>query len=137
MRRQKAREVRRLNMITAQELSDSQAVNVTGIFPKWNPNGVYYGNTEQGETVIVQFEGELFRCISPHTSQADWDPKKAVSLWVGCADQAEEWPEWKQPAGAHDAYSKGAKVTSEGKHWISNVDNNVWKPGEYGWDLQE
>lgn len=137
MRKQKAREARRLNMMIAQGLSDRQANYLPGMYPEWNPNSVPYGNAEKGETVIVQFEGGLYRCISPHTSQADWDPKKAVSLWTGCADPAEEWPEWKQPAGTHDAYSKGAKVSYNGKHWISNAENNVWKPGEYGWDLQE
>ncbi len=135
MRKEKAREARRLNMLTAQGLSDSQAVNLPGMFPEWNPNGVSYGG--EGETIIVRFEGELFRCINPHVSQADWDPKTAVSLWVSCADPAEEWPEWKQPAGAHDAYSEGAKVSYNGQRWISNVDGNVWKPGEYGWNIQE
>ena len=46
---------------------------------------------------------------------------------------AEEWPEWSQPLGAHDAYSKGAKVSHNGKHWISDLDANVWEPGQYGW----
>jgi hypothetical protein len=27
----------------------------------------------------------------------------------------------------------GAKVSHNGKHWISDVDNNVWEPGVYGW----
>ena len=49
------------------------------------------------------------------------------------SDPAEEWPEWSQPVGAHDAYSKDAKVSHNGKHWISNVDSNVWEPGVYGW----
>ena len=39
----------------------------------------------------------------------------------------------KQPTGAQDAYAKGAKVSHNGKHWISDVDNNVWEPGVYGW----
>ena len=42
-------------------------------------------------------------------------------------------PEWSQPLGAHDAYSKGAKVSHNGKHWISDLDANVWEPGQYGW----
>ena len=28
---------------------------------------------------------------------------------------------------------KGAKVSRNSKHWISDVDNNVWEPGVYGW----
>jgi len=44
-------------------------------------------------------------------------------------------PEWKHPAGAHDAYMKGAKVMYNGKTYVSTEDNNVWAPGVYGWDL--
>lgn len=47
---------------------------------------------------------------------------------------SEEYPEWVQPTGAHDAYSIGDKVSYNGKHWMSNVNGNVWIPGEYGWD---
>lgn len=35
--------------------------------------------------------------------------------------------------GAQDAYNKGDKVSHDGKHWVSDVDNNVWAPGVYGW----
>lgn len=70
---------------------------------------------------------------SGHTSQADWTPDTAASLWTPVSDPAEEWPEWSQPVGAHDAYSKDAKVSHNGKHWTSTVDSNVWEPGVYGW----
>lgn len=49
------------------------------------------------------------------------------------ADPAQEWPEWIQPTGAHNAYAKGAKVSHNGKRWISDVDANTWEPGVYGW----
>ncbi len=83
---------------------------------------------------IRRYNGKLYKCVQDHTSQADWTPDAAVSLWSVTADPAEEWPEWSQPVGAHDAYAKGDKVSCDGKHWQSNTDNNVWKPGVYGWD---
>ena len=43
------------------------------------------------------------------------------------------YPEWKQPTGAHDAYKTGDKVSYGGKVWVSNINNNVWEPGVYGW----
>lgn len=79
------------------------------------------------------YGGKLYRCVQAHTSQVGWEPDKAVSLWSTAADPAEEWPEWSQPLGAHDAYAEGAKVSHNGKHWTSNVANNVWEPGVYGW----
>lgn len=83
------------------------------------------------------FNGALYKCVQDHTSQAEWTPDTASSLWAGTSDPAEEWPAWSQPVGAHDAYSSGAKVSHNGKHWISSVDNNVWEPGVYGWTEQE
>lgn len=79
----------------------------------------------------------IYKCVQDHTSQAEWTPDTASSLWAGTSDPAEEWPAWSQPVGAHDAYSSGAKVSHNGKHWISSVDNNVWEPGVYGWTEQE
>lgn len=81
---------------------------------------------------LRRHNGVLYKCVQEHTSQADWTPDTAVSLWSVAADPAEEWPAWSQPVGAHDAYAKGAKVSHNGKHWTSNVDSNVWEPGTAG-----
>lgn len=82
-------------------------------------------------------DGKLYKCLQDHTSQEDWAPPAAVSLWVAVADPAEEWPEWSQPLGAHDAYNAGDKVSHNGQHWTSDVDANVWEPGVYGWTENE
>lgn len=47
--------------------------------------------------------------------------------------EEDEYPEWVQPTGAHDAYEQGAKVSHNGKKWTSDVSANVWEPGVYGW----
>ena len=54
-------------------------------------------------------------------------------------DPGDEWPEWVQPTGAHNAYSNGDKITYNGKHYISTIDGNVWSPDAYpaGWQVQE
>lgn len=82
-------------------------------------------------------DGKLYKCLQDHTSQEDWTPPAAVSLWVAVADPAEEWPEWSQPVGAHDAYNQGDKVSHNGQHYTSDVDANVWEPGVYGWTAAE
>ncbi len=102
------------------------------MFPEWNPDGYDYFAGER-----VKYNGLLYRCIQAHKSQADWTPDTAVSLWVAIDDPAIEWPEWKQPAGAHDAYMKGDKVSHNEKHWISDIDNNVYEPSVYGWSEAE
>lgn len=40
---------------------------------------------------------------------------------------------WVQPTGAHDAYPRGAVVTHQDRTWTSDLDGNVWTPGEFGW----
>ena len=82
---------------------------------------------------LRRHNGTLYKCVQAHTSQADWAPDKAASLWSVAAAPAEEWPAWSQPVGAHDAYAKGDKVSHNGKHWISTADANTWEPGVYGW----
>ena len=97
------------------------------MFAPW----VYPADYKTGN--LRRYNGRLYKCIGDHTSQADWAPDVAVSLWAPTSDPAEEYPAWSQPVGAHDAYNTGDKVSHNEKHWISNVDSNVWEPGVYGW----
>ena len=49
-------------------------------------------------------------------------------------EPAEEWPEYKQPLGAHDAYHAGDKITWKGKHYICTAPDGVavvWDPDTY------
>ena len=78
-----------------------------------------------------QYNGKLYKCVQAHTTQADWQPAVTPALWVKVP--LDEWPEWIQPTGAHDAYAKGDKVTHSSKKWTSDVDANTWEPGVYGW----
>ena len=110
-----------------ESLDDEAAIDVFDLFPMW-VNGKTYAVDDR-----VRYNDILYKCIIAHTSQADWTPDVAVSLWVRVDDPTIEWPEWIQPVGAQDAYAAGAKVSHNDKHWISDVDNNVWEPGVYGW----
>ena len=87
----------------------------------------------------LQYKSKLYRVLQDHTSQADWIPGSAASLFVEISDPSIEYPEWKQPTGAHDAYTKGDKITFKGKKYISLIEANVYSPEEYptGWELIE
>jgi hypothetical protein len=75
----------------------------------------------------------LYQVIQAHTTQADWTPPVAKSLFKRFYEPTDNpWP-WVQPAGAHDAYPLGAKVTHNGFTWQSDINANVWEPGVYGW----
>ena len=112
-------EVGTLDAVTASEHAE--------LFAEW----VYPVAYTVGQ--LRRYNGTLYKCVQAHTSQADWTPDTAASLWSVAADPVEEWPAWSQPIGAHDAYAKDAKVSHNGKHWTSTVDSNVWEPGVYGW----
>lgn len=83
---------------------------------------------------ICQYGGKLYRCLQAHTSQEDWTPTAAASLWKEIGDPTVEYPAWSQPIGATDAYALGDKVSHNGKKWVSTCANNVWEPGAYGWE---
>ena len=109
-------------------LPDEEAETVTDLFPDWEEDKAYAVGDR------VKYNSLLYRCVQAHTSQADWTPDATPALWVRTS--TEEWPEWIQPTGAHDAYNTGDKVSHNEKHWISDIDANVYEPGVYGWTEQ-
>ncbi|HLZ58871.1 MAG TPA: carbohydrate-binding protein, partial [Ktedonosporobacter sp.] len=48
---------------------------VPGVLP-WDSNGHHYNVGDQ-----VSFQGHVYRCLQAHTSQPDWSPTAAASLW--------------------------------------------------------
>ena len=67
------------------------------LFSEWEP-GISYS-----EGQLRRYGDTLYRCVQAHTSQADWTPPATPALWAVTSDPADEWPEWSQPLGAHDA----------------------------------
>ena len=53
--------------------------------------------------------------------------------------ETEEYPQYIQPQGAHDAYNTGDKITYNGKKYICKINGCVWTPDAYpqGWELVE
>ena len=105
--------------------SDEQALENISLYPAWVP-GVPVVKDER-----YRYGDTLYKCVQSHTTQADWTPDKTPALWTEVS--LDEWPEWKQPTGAQDAYQQGDKVSHNDKHWVSDVNANVWEPGVYGW----
>ena len=127
MTREKATLLRRLIEKVATFLSDEEALVGVELFPHWKDEQAY----EVGDR--VSYDGLLYKCLLAHESQPSWTPDVSPSLWVRVDNPAEEWPDWVQPLGSTDAYPLGAKVSHNEKHWVSDVDANIWEPGVYGW----
>lgn len=126
MNRHEAEQLRQAIVQGSESLPDDVAMNVPDLFESWETDTDYVVGDRR------KFSGILWKCIQAHRSQDDWTPDVAVSLWVRTS--ADEWPEWIQPTGAHDAYRIGDKVSHNSKHWINTVDFNTYAPGVYGWD---
>lgn len=112
-------------------LSDDVAEIAPALYDQWTGDGHYYTAGER-----VEYNGAVYVCLQPHTSQADWTPTAAPSLWarnLAAADSpdATDVPEWAQPDSTNP-YPAGAVVMHGGKKWQSLVDNNVWEPGVVG-----
>lgn len=120
--------LRSLIVKASASLSDTDALQAVELFKRWNGDGQEYVVDER-----VSDDGILYKVLQDHTSQSSWKPKDSPSLFVRVDDPSIEWPEWIQPVGSTDAYAKGAKVSHNGKHWISDVDGNVWEPGVAMW----
>lgn len=111
-------------------MEDGVAAGIPALFDPWAV-GVAVAVGERR-----YYGGKLYRCVQAHTTQADWTPDVTPALWTEVS--VEEWPEWRQPAGAHDAYSTGDRVTYGGRRYVSKIDGNVWSPEAYpaGWEEQ-
>lgn len=131
MTRKKARNLRARIEQASVSLPDEDALEAVELFPPWKPD------TDYTKGQRVREDGLLYRLIpETHHSQSEWPPHMVPAVWARVDDPGEEWPKWRQPTGAHDAYEKGKKVSHNGKHWISEIDANIYEPGVYGWAEQ-
>lgn len=114
-------------------LSDEVAMEVADLYPEWAANKNYakddivkYGLNEDNET-------QLYKITVAHVSQAQYPPNSDITHYTKIGFTENGTTIWTQPLGAHDAYKKGDVVSHKDKTWVSDVDNNVWEPGVYGW----
>ena len=63
--------------LQAQSLTDAQAITVKAIYPAWSPDGVQY----PVDYKVLQ-DDVLYKCLQEHTSQENWAPGVAPSLWT-------------------------------------------------------
>jgi hypothetical protein len=124
MTRQQAEAYRRA-MDTAVQKVDEEAVGSIVLMMKPWKDKTHYVVDER-----LQYGGKPYKVITEHTSQSDWTPDVAPSLFAEILiPDPSVIPEWVQPSSTNP-YMKDDKVRHNGKVWISLVDNNVWEPSE-------
>lgn len=119
-------------------------LDADGIYPYVYNMGIYAG------MLVRDDDGGLYRSITgtqEKPTELLYHPKDVPAMMEkiepelpdvppeegGEETPTEEYPEWVQPTGAHDAYAQGAKVSHNGKKWTSDISANVYEPGVYGW----
>lgn len=111
--------------------TDEMSLQVTNLYPSWRVGENYI----VGQRVL--HNDTLYKVLQDHTSQEAWTPKDAPSLFAQVLiPNTDVVPEWVQPDSTNP-YMTGDKVMYNGKLYVSTVDNNVWKPEEYGWSVVE
>lgn len=115
-------------LVTLREsATDEQALAVPNLYPAWKESKAYVS----GERIL--YNNVLYKVLQDHTSQSDWTPDAAPSLFAKVLiPDTNVVPAWEQPESTNP-YMLGDKVTHNGKTWESTCDNNVWEPGVYGW----
>lgn len=129
---------RALQMFAA-SLDEEKALEVAGIYPKYEVGKVYkvgdyftYGTNSTGDP-------QLYKVVQAHTSQEDWKPPEAPAMYTPLGLNADGVPTWSRPTGSHDAYNTGDVVDYNGTLYKSLIDGNVYSPDEYpsGWGAVE
>ena len=127
MTNEQARQIRKLLERQTDTMDDTEILDHPDFVEHWK-SGISY---EAGKR--VNHNGIIYKCLTAHTSQGDWTPDVASSLFAKVLiPDPDIIPEWEQPDSTNP-YMTGDKVTHNGKTWESLVDNNVWEPGVYGW----
>lgn len=107
-------------------ITDEQAITVVDLYPEWKVDTQYVA----GQRVV--YNSILYNTLQSHTSQTDWTPDVAVSLFAKVLTSTTgEVLAWVLPDSTNP-YMKGDKVTHNGKTYESLIDNNVWEPGTIG-----
>lgn len=126
--------------ILKSDIAQEDYDNIISVFPEWKVETSY----SVGD--IVRYQGKAWEVIQAHTSESDWTPdtvpalfkevtpKKVVDETTG--EETEIIPDFVQPTGTHDVYSKGDKVLFQDKVYTSAIDNNAYSPSDYpqGWE---
>lgn len=124
---EQATQLRKLLENYTDSMSDENILKYPDFVEKWQ-SGVNYAVDKR-----LEYNGVIYKVLQEHTSQDAWTPTDATSLFAKVLiPDTSVIPEWEQPDSTNP-YSKGDKVTYNGKTYESTVDNNVWQPGVYGW----
>lgn len=118
----------------AENLTDEAALDSVELFPEWSGDNVQYVVGKR-----LRYMGDLYKVLQAHTSQPNWTPAEAPSLFALVLTSPDGTPqEWVQPDSTNP-YMIGDRVLFNDQVYESVIDNNIWSPTDYpaGWKLVE
>jgi hypothetical protein len=117
--------------VLAGDYTPAEQQALAPLFADWRPDMAVTAGR------ILNHQDQLYEVMTAHTTQADWAPDVANTLFRRIADPAVECPEW-QVWDGHNAslHQVGDCVTYNGQEYLSTVPDNHWRPDEYGWEVK-
>lgn len=130
---ERARELRATIEGLAVNLDNDQALENVELFPAWDGDGHAYEISDR-----VRYSEKLYKVLQTHTSQPDWSPTNAPSLFAEIlpGQDGTDIGDWVQPDSTNP-YMAGDRVRYNGMIYESVIDGNIWSPDAYpsGWKV--
>ena len=114
------------NMITKEQMEELEALARENAVAE-NSYAPLQEQIDDANSRIDELEARIV-ALEKAESGEDTEPEEPI--------EEEEYPEFVQPTGAHDAYNIGDKVTYNGKKYVCKMNGCVWAPDVYpaGWE---
>ena len=127
--REKARLLRQMIVKAAASLADADALTAVELFAPWAV-GVEYAEDTADRRVRIRYGGKLYRVRQAHTSQADWTPDIATSLYEEIKEQGQGTKDNPIPYNGSMALENGLYYTQYDVEYLCIRDtiNPVYNP---------
>lgn len=137
-----AQQARRVFELFAAQITDeSVMMEVADMYPTWEQLVAKKAECKAGTVfrwgVNDDNETQLWQFISDYVPNEIYPPDQDIAQYKKIGITEDGTPIWTQPLGTTDAYMTGDTVSHNGEIWVSDVDNNVWEPGVYGWTKKD
>lgn len=116
-------------------MSRVEAVSVCALYDEWSGDGVRYygpGDPDGHPQTWLRYGDDFVRVEQTHTSQPDWTPDAAPSLYTLLPLAPDGVRIWAAPTHAENAFDKGERCHhpgADGPIWVSLIDGNTTEPG--------
>lgn len=113
--------------VKAASLPRVQAISVCALYDEWSGKGVRYTKGQW-----LRYGDDFAYVEQDHTSQEDWTPEAAPSLYTLFKLAPDGIRIWEQPTRAENAFDAGERCHypgADGEVWASTIDGNTTEPG--------